>query len=498
MTDKSIIIIGAGLAGLATGCYGQMNGYKTSIFERQPKPGGVCTSWSRKGYTFDYTIHNLFGITSDSADNVFWREIGALKDLKIHSFKEFVQVEDNNGKKFTVYTNLDALERHMIMLSPKDQKKIREFVNTCRRFSRYDLFAALTGGIGTKIRMLPILGSLMKYSKITLDNFAQEFNDSFLRKAIPTIQYDLPQIPTVIPLIFLATMSKGDGGWPIGGSLALSKNIEKRYLELGGQIAYNSTVTKVIVDNHKAVGIQLENGQKHFANYIVSAADGYNTIFKMLEAKYVSDSICEYYKSFPKTIPFGLEVWYGVNLEFNGEPHALVLFLDKPLMIEDREYNKLDVEIFNFDPSLAPPGKTVIKVVMDSNYEYWKKLSTNPKAYKEEKSKIADIFAEKLDKRFPGFKNHIETVDVATPISVEHWTDAYRGYSVPYPAPEKIAKKVTKNGLSKTLPGLQNFHMVGQWAGALYSTNQVCLMGRNLIQQLCKADNKKFLTTTAD
>ena len=41
MKEKSIIIIGAGLAGLATGCFLQMNGYKTRIFEMQSKPGGV-------------------------------------------------------------------------------------------------------------------------------------------------------------------------------------------------------------------------------------------------------------------------------------------------------------------------------------------------------------------------------------------------------------------------------------------------------------------------
>src|SRR3989304_2375133 len=50
---QSIIIIGAGIAGLSAGCYGQMNGYKTRIFELHDKPGGLCTAWKRKGYTFD-------------------------------------------------------------------------------------------------------------------------------------------------------------------------------------------------------------------------------------------------------------------------------------------------------------------------------------------------------------------------------------------------------------------------------------------------------------
>jgi phytoene dehydrogenase-like protein len=48
---KSVVIIGAGLAGMSSGCYGQMNGYDTRIFEMQSKPGGLCTHWKRKGYT---------------------------------------------------------------------------------------------------------------------------------------------------------------------------------------------------------------------------------------------------------------------------------------------------------------------------------------------------------------------------------------------------------------------------------------------------------------
>ncbi len=44
---KSIIIIGAGMAGMSAGCYGRMNGYNTRIFEMHNIPGGLCTSWQR-------------------------------------------------------------------------------------------------------------------------------------------------------------------------------------------------------------------------------------------------------------------------------------------------------------------------------------------------------------------------------------------------------------------------------------------------------------------
>ena len=64
---QSILIIGAGIAGLSAGCYGQINGYKTQIFELHDKPGGLCTAWKRSGrsssggYTFDGCIEWLVG-----------------------------------------------------------------------------------------------------------------------------------------------------------------------------------------------------------------------------------------------------------------------------------------------------------------------------------------------------------------------------------------------------------------------------------------------------
>ena len=60
-SGKSVIIIGAGLAGLSAGCYEQMNGYKTHIFEMHSIPGGLCTSWKRKGYTIDGCFEFLWG-----------------------------------------------------------------------------------------------------------------------------------------------------------------------------------------------------------------------------------------------------------------------------------------------------------------------------------------------------------------------------------------------------------------------------------------------------
>ncbi|MBI5610229.1 MAG: sigma 54-interacting transcriptional regulator, partial [Deltaproteobacteria bacterium] len=64
-------------AGLSAGCYGQMNGYKTRIFELHDKPGGLCTSWKRKGYTFDGCIEWTIGSKAGTPVNRIFAELPA-------------------------------------------------------------------------------------------------------------------------------------------------------------------------------------------------------------------------------------------------------------------------------------------------------------------------------------------------------------------------------------------------------------------------------------
>ncbi|NOY64254.1 MAG: NAD(P)-binding protein, partial [Nitrospirae bacterium] len=55
--EYDAIIIGAGIGGLVCGCYLAKAGMKVLICEQHHKPGGYCTSFKRKGFTFDAAAH---------------------------------------------------------------------------------------------------------------------------------------------------------------------------------------------------------------------------------------------------------------------------------------------------------------------------------------------------------------------------------------------------------------------------------------------------------
>lgn len=59
--SKKVIIIGAGVAGLSAGIYARRSGFDVTILEQHSIPGGMCTSWKRKGYLFEGAMHWLTG-----------------------------------------------------------------------------------------------------------------------------------------------------------------------------------------------------------------------------------------------------------------------------------------------------------------------------------------------------------------------------------------------------------------------------------------------------
>ena len=493
---KSVIIIGAGMAGLSAGCYGQMNGYSTKIFEMHDKPGGLCTAWQRKSYTIDGCLHWLVGSAPGIGLYTLWQELGALQGQEIINMEQFYRFEDANGKAFTLYTDIDRLEAHMKEIAPEDAKFIGECCRAMRRFTRMDmpvdkapeLYSPIEG-LKLLARIFPQLGSMRKWGRMTMTDFARRFKNPLLRAAWEEVW--MPEFSSVFILMTIALMHQKRAGYVLGGSMKLSRAIEKRYLNLGGEIKYKSQVSKILVEKDRAVGVKLSDGSEQRADYVISAADGHATIFEMLEGKYVNDKIRGYYEKmliFQPLIYIGL----GVNRTFDDMPQVisgLVIQLDKPVMIAGEERKWLSVRIHNFDPSLSPAGKTLLTVMFLSNYNYWEPLRQNLTHYKEEKEKIADTVISLLDKRFPGFASQVEMKDVATPITFHRYTGNWQGSFEGW----LMTPEVVNMNMSKTLPGLDCFYMAGQWVQPGGGVPSGAMTGRYAIQFLCKRDKKRFV-----
>ena len=136
--DKTILIIGAGFAGLAAGIYARMNGYTTRIFEMHDKPGGLCTAWKRKGYTIDGCIHWFVGSSPDSIMHDYWEEAGVTTNREFINIDRYAIFEADDGRTLTFYADVDRLEKHLVEFAPDDEDNIREFIGAIRMCLKFD------------------------------------------------------------------------------------------------------------------------------------------------------------------------------------------------------------------------------------------------------------------------------------------------------------------------------------------------------------------------
>jgi phytoene dehydrogenase-like protein len=498
MTEKSIIIIGAGITGMAAGCYGQMNGYQTQIFEMHTLPGGVCTAWNRKGYTIDGCLHWLVGSSPNAPFYNYWQELGMIQHKKIFNPEVLYQVEGADGKVFHCYANIDRLEKHMKELAPEDTASIEELAGAIRHFIGFDmpvekpseLYNALDG-LKILVRMRKYLGLYRKWSKTSMRDLAARFKNPLLRVAFQEVWP--PDFAAAVFLITLAELDQKTAGYPLGGSMGMTLSLEERYVKLGGKVNYKSRVEKILVQSDRAVGIRLSDGREFKADYVISAADGHSTIFDMLDGKYLDDTIRGYYANnllYNPLVYLGL----GVNRSFKDVPQiisGIALNLDKPIEIGNKELKILPVRIHNFDASLAPEGKTVLTISIESEFTYWEELRKDPARYKAEKERIAVAVISALNLRFPGIINQIEMWDVATPATfyryTGNWKGSYEGW-LPTPATMNLQMK-------KVLPGLSNFFMAGQWVQPGGGLPAAVMTGSHIIQILCRQDKKKYLVS---
>jgi len=498
VSDNSVIIIGAGFAGLAAGIYARLNGYRARIFEMHNLPGGLCTSWERKGYTFDCCVHWLVGSSPQSGLHDMWEETGVAMDLKIIDMDEYMRFEDLEGRTLVLYTDINQLERNLLEFSPQDEKPIRKFTDGIRMCLMFD-FPSKHNPFHIRIRkQLKTVLSFFLYSRkmkkwmnTTCGSFAGEFQDPALNQVFGEMWG--PKFSMLFMLFTFAYLHKKNAGYPIGGSMPMSKALEARFIELGGELNYRSKVKEIITENNRATGIRLEDGTIHEANRIISAADGYSTLFRMLGGRYGDEKTREPYDKWP-VFPSLIFVSLGVKRTFDDLPRCvsgLTYRLNQKTVIGDKERDKLTAHIYNHDPSMSPEGCTAMTVMFDTDYGYWKDLAGDKKAYLQKKDEISLKVIELLEERFPGISEQVEATDVATPLTFErytgNWKGSFEGWLI---TPENSG--VIMKPMAQSLPDLKNFYMCGQWVEPGGGLPTGIMSGRRLIKTLCREDGKKF------
>ena len=497
---KKVIIVGAGIAGLSAGCYLQMNGFETEIYEMHTLPGGLCTSWKKQDYWIDGCIHWLVGSGPSDPFYNLWNELIDMKSLTFVDSDEYIRVEDAEGNAIRVFADINKLEAEFLKKAPEDKKLILELSAAARKISRLDLpvekpaeLYSLGDTLKFLVKLIPYLGTMRKWSRITLAKYAARFRNPLLARTIE--EMFVPEMSALFMFFTLAWFHRRSAGYPIGGSLKFAQHIESKYLALGGKLHYGKKVDEILTRtegrNQVAHGIRLLDGSIHNGDIVISAADGHDTLFRMLGGKFIDEALRKIYTEY-RTFSSYIQVSLGVARTFEPLPLTYIPLPETIIVDPGTKADFIGFRIHHFDPTLAPEGKTLITASFPtSNYQYWNDLrSSDPKRYKAEKRQLAQVVIDTLEQRLGNVAPLVEMEDVSTPATVirytNNWKGSFEGWVL---TPENALKQ-----MKKQLPGLQKFYMAGQWVEPGGGLPSAILSGRNIAQIICKHEGASFKT----
>lgn len=296
-----MVVVGAGIAGLSAGIYAAQSGFDVTVVEKHAIPGGVCTSWRRKGYLFEGAIHWMAGTSTSSTVNKFWRETGALSDeIPIYSNDPYLYI-NYEGADLLLYRDVERLREHFLRVSPQDKKAIGKL---CKDVSAYAAlkepeqnvkgvklkFKAATPSLRGVFSMLPALIRMNKHLKMPAAEYLSMFKHPGIRLLLAS---NAPPYLPAMPLLFtLAVKSAGDGGYPQGGSLPMAARMANAYTALGGELLLGTKVEKVLAEHGEARGVTA-GGRRIDADAVIIASDTLTAIPALFDTPPKDDWVSE-------------------------------------------------------------------------------------------------------------------------------------------------------------------------------------------------------------
>ena len=491
---KKVIIIGAGISGLSAGIFGQMCGFETEVYEMHSIAGGECTGWSRKGYHFDNCIHWLTGTKEDTDLYNVWKAVGALGNVEIYN-SEYLYSYNDGKETFYMYKDINKLEKHMLEISPQDSKEIYKFIDIVK--------GAKNLSIPTKKPMdmmnaFDYIKLMMQYKSI--GKYAGELNELYLSEYVANFKSELIKEALLNSLpkgyssmalfVTMGIFSTGNGGWPKGGSLAMSLRMEDRYKELGGKVRYKAKVKRIIIEDNIAKGIELENGEIIYGDHVISAIDA-NILMKNLLGNKFKDKILDnqFNDREKYTIHSSVDLGLGVKCDLSNRDHSAA-FKVEPFKCGDVFIDEIGIHHYCHEKEFSPKRCSTMRIhILGDFYDYWNKLKeSNSERYYKEKDRIANDVMERISKIYPETEGLFEVYDVSTPVTYERYCGAYKGAWMGFALSPK-ADKERHNGYIKDI---KNLFVAGQWLMLPGGLPSACLTGKWAIQRLCKEEKIKF------
>nr|MBP6978486.1 phytoene desaturase [Lentimicrobiaceae bacterium] len=276
---KSVVIIGAGTAGLTAAGYLARSGYRVTVMEKNAFPGGRCAAFITEGYRFD------IGATLLMMPQVYERTFAELGKpiadaLELQRLEIPYRLYFPDGQSLDFSSDLARMQSQLEKMEPGSFLPFLRYMDNsiyAYRMSmkhiidrNYDhIFQFINPSSMTRLLRVNAFGDHYRLA-------SKYFRNENLRTAFTFQNIYVGQDPFHAPAIFsmLPFMELTDGVFfPIGGMNRIAEVLESIALENGTEILYRTAITGISVSGSRVKGVVTASGDFFPADIVLANAD---------------------------------------------------------------------------------------------------------------------------------------------------------------------------------------------------------------------------------
>ncbi len=417
-----VLVIGAGMSGLAAGIRLALFGKKVCIIERHSIPGGLNSYYKRGKRLFDVGLHALTNFMRKGEKGLPFGKI--LKQLRL-SYDQFFLKEQSYSKILFPEQELNFNNDFNLLLQeihekfPADIDDFRRLVGAVKSFDELDLSKGYQSAkkVVSQYIKNPLLSEMI-FCPILLYGSAWE-NDM-----------DFAQFVVMFKSLYLQGLSR-----PEGGVRRIIDLLVEQYKKFGGEVFYSAGVEKIIVEKNCARKVVLSNEMEIEADHIISSmglpetlrlCQGHEPSIKPRPGVMTfTECLLILKEPIPQQQLDASIVFYNNSSKHHyQEPQSFIDPRSAVLCCPD-----------NFEGHREPgnwngmqEGEGLLRLTFMANYHFWKNLASESyKVYKQEKEKIVEETLRLIKNIVPDFSSEVVFKDIFTPRTVERYTSHLKG-----------------------------------------------------------------------
>jgi phytoene desaturase len=277
--EKTAVVIGAGIGGLATAIYLAKRGVGVTIFEKNELAGGRCGQLIHEGHRFD------LGATMLLMPGVYKEVFGALgidfeKVLEPVKLDELYRLYFDDGKQISFTTDRERMKEQLEAIENGSSAMADKYVEEGYRFYSIasenligrNFYNFLEFATPKNILMLLRLKTWLTHQKYIQRFFRNphlQMAYTFQNIYVGQSPFDSPAFFSMIPAIEIREGSF----FPKGGIYGVVEALRSEAERAGVKLVYNSAVRSISVNGSSAKGIILWNGEVVNADMIIANSD---------------------------------------------------------------------------------------------------------------------------------------------------------------------------------------------------------------------------------